>query len=450
MPDLPGLNKSPFKTLLLASFGGALEFYDFIIFIFLTAQIQTLFFSPDTPEWVRMTETFGIFAAGYFTRPVGGVVMAHFGDTRGRKRVFAFSILLMALPTLAIGLLPTYATIGVAAPLCLLLLRMLQGAAIGGEAPGGWVYVAEHARPNRVGLAVGLLTSGLCFGILLGSAVSLWINLTFTSAQVLAGAWRVPFLIGGVFGLLGMWLRNQLAETPVFLEIRRRAAAAAKAVPFVDVLRDHIVPIALSFAVTWMLTAAIVVVILMTPAMFTKLYMLPKGTVQIAGLVSAACLSVSTIGVGVAADRFGPRKVAVPAVCWLVAATYLLHIGAKSAPAYFILFDALAGIGAGAVVLAPIYMVRAFPPPLRFTGISFSYNIAYAISGGITPLLVVWLTGLTRFGPAHYVAAAAATGLLALMLPLRRTSATPGFPVIWPLNPPTSIAGVTSSDVEAG
>ena len=135
------LNRQDFKTLALAALGGALEFYDFIIFVFFTVVIGELFFPPDMPDWLKQVQTFGIFAAGYLARPLGGIIMAHFGDLLGRKRMFTLSIILMALPTLAMGLLPTYATLGIAAPVALLALRILQGAAIGGEVPGAWVFV---------------------------------------------------------------------------------------------------------------------------------------------------------------------------------------------------------------------------------------------------------------------------------------------------------------------
>jgi MFS family permease len=134
------------RMLALASVGSALEFYDFIIFVFLTPVIARLFFPASMPEWVRQCETFGLFAAGYVIRPAGGLVLARFGDTRGRKRIFTATIVLMALPTLLIGMLPTSASIGLGAPLLLLVMRLVQGMAIGGEAPGAWVFVAEHAR----------------------------------------------------------------------------------------------------------------------------------------------------------------------------------------------------------------------------------------------------------------------------------------------------------------
>jgi MFS family permease len=128
-------NRSTWRTLALASLGGALEFYDFVIFVFFTGVIANLFFPPGIPAWSRQLQTYALLAAGYFARPLGGIVMAHFGDTKGRKKVFSLSILMMAAPTFLIALLPTYAEAGLIAPLLLLLLRLLQGAAIGGEAP---------------------------------------------------------------------------------------------------------------------------------------------------------------------------------------------------------------------------------------------------------------------------------------------------------------------------
>ena len=153
------------RTLALAALGGALEFYDFVIYVFFATVIGQLFFPPSIPDWLRQLQTFGIFAAGYLARPLGGVVLAHFGDLVGRKRMFTLSVMMMALPTLTMGLLPTYASIGIAAPVLLLLCRLLQGAAVGGEVPGAWVFVSEHVPPRHVGYACGLLTGGLVAGL---------------------------------------------------------------------------------------------------------------------------------------------------------------------------------------------------------------------------------------------------------------------------------------------
>jgi MFS family permease len=403
------------RTLSLASLGGALEFYDFIIFVFFTTVIGKLFFSASLPDWMRQTQTFGIFAAGYLARPLGGIAMAHSGDTRGRKRVFMLSVLLMAIPTLLIGVLPTYQSIGIAAPLLLLAMRVMQGIAIGGEAPGGWVFVAEHAQNGRVGFAVGLLTSGLSSGILLGSLVATGVNLAFTQEKIASGFWRIPFVIGGVFGFIAMLLRRWLDETPVFEELRRRAALSRE-LPLRAVLRSHRSAIAVSVLTTWMLTAAIVVVILMTPAMLQNLFRLTPSDVQLANLAGTTALCLSTVAVGTATDRFGIRRVAVPLLVLLIVATYGLYIGAERLPSALLPLYVLAGIGAGAAALTPIVMVRAFPPAVRFTGVSFSYNISYALFGGLTPLFVSWLAHLDPLSPAHYVAFVAVLGLLAILI----------------------------------
>jgi MFS family permease len=423
MQNTPKLSISEVRTLLLASVGGALEFYDFIIFVFVAPVIGKLFFAATTAEWLRQAQVFGIFSAGYLARPLGGIVMAHFGDTRGRKRVFMFSVLLMAVPTMLIGVLPTYQSFGVAAPLLLLFLRVLQGAAIGGEAPGAWVFVAEHAQQSRTGFAIGLLTCGLSAGILLGSSMSLGLNLVFSPAQIAAGAWRIPFLIGGGFGFIAMWLRNWLAETPVFEELRRRAELSRQ-IPFSIVLRNHMPAVITSILSTWMLTAAIVVVILMTPALLPALFGVAPSQAQIGSLVAAAALCSSTAIVGAATDRYGIVRVAVPTFMLLVASTYILFkiaasdsmMHAGTGLGLFISSCALAGLGAGSVVITPILMIRLFPAAVRFSGVSFSYNLGYALFGGVTPLLVSLLVDMDRLAPAYYVAAVAVIGLCATIL----------------------------------
>ncbi len=409
------LTRPELRTLALASLGGVLEFYDFVIFVFFTGVIGQLFFPTSQPDWLRQVETFGLFAAGYLARPLGGVVMAHFGDTRGRKQVFTLSVLLMAVPTLLIGLLPPYAAIGPLAPLLLLAMRLMQGAAIGGEAAGGWVFVAEHVPPGRTGLAVGLLTGGLTGGILLGSLAATALNLAFTPAQVLDGWWRLPFLAGGLFGFAAMLLRRWLQETPVFAAMRARAAASRE-LPLRAVLRDHGPAMLASMASTWLLTAAIVLVVLMTPSLLQKLFGVPARDASLASLAGTAALCLSTVAVGIAADHFGLRRTALPVLLLLVGGTYALYLGAARHPQALVPFYVLAGAGAGAATLTPVLMIRAFPPAVRFSGLSASYNLAYAAFGGTTPLLIAWLAGLDRLAPAHYVAGVAGVGLLAAWL----------------------------------
>ena len=277
------MKPSETRTLLLASIGGALEFYDFVIFVFFTSVIARIFFPPYLPEWVRQVQSFGIFAAGYFARPLGGIVLAHFGDTRGRKRVFTASVLLMALPTLTIGLLPTFASVGIAAPLLLLLMRIVQGAALGGEIPGAWVFVAEHAANRKSGLAIGLLTSGLCTGLLLGSLTAIGLDLTFGSELILRGAWRIPFVLGGIFGFIAVLLRRWLAETTVFQEMQKEGLLSQE-LPLRVVIRDHPKAVLASILSTCILVSGVVVVLLMTPTLLQKSFGLAARATQWAKL----------------------------------------------------------------------------------------------------------------------------------------------------------------------
>lgn len=407
-PDRP-LTRQDYKTLSLAALGGALEFYDFIIFVFFATSIGALFFPPTMPDWLRLFQTFGIFAAGYVVRPLGGMVMAHFGDLAGRKKMFNLSILLMAVPTLLIGLLPTYANIGLAAPLLLLLLRVCQGAAVGGEVPGAWVFVSEHVPARRIGYACGTLTAGLTFGILLGSLVATGINRAFTPQQVLDYGWRLPFVLGGIFGLGAMYLRRWLHETPVFLELQQRKALAAE-MPLKAVLRQHRGAVGLSMLLTWMLSAAIVVVILMTPALLQKVYGFDARTALPANTAATLCLAVGCVIYGVLADRFGARRTLIAGAALLAVCTWVFYTTLKVRPDLLLPLYALLGLSVGVVGVVPSAMVRAFPAPVRFSGLSFSYNVAYAIFGGLTPIMVTLMLKTQPLAPAYYVMALCGIG----------------------------------------
>lgn len=409
-PSRP-LTRSDYKTLSLSALGGALEFYDFIIFVFFAAVVGKLFFPADMPEWLRLMQTFGIFAAGYLARPLGGIIMAHFGDLLGRKKMFTLSIFMMAVPTLIMGLLPTYAQIGIFAPILLLLMRVIQGAAIGGEVPGAWVFVSEHVPGRNVGYACGTLTCGLTSGILLGSLMATAINSIYTPAEVSDYAWRIPFLIGGVFGLASVYLRRWLHETPVFAELQQRKALAAE-VPLRTVLRDHRGAVAISMLLTWLLSAGIIVVILMTPTILQTLYgFTPKQSLQ-ANSLAIVFLSLGCIGSGALADRFGAGKVFVVGSLALLATSWTLFHSLHAHPDWLFPLYAVTGLSVGVIGAVPYVMVKAFPAVVRFSGLSFSYNVAYAIFGGLTPMAVTLLMKSNPMGPAYYVAAICVIGFL--------------------------------------
>lgn len=405
------LNRQDYKTLSLAALGGALEFYDFIIFVFFAAVIGDLFFPPDIPEWLRQVQTFGIFAAGYLARPLGGIIMAHFGDKSGRKRMFSLSILLMALPTLAMGLLPTYEAIGIAAPLLLLLMRVLQGAAIGGEVPGAWVFVAEHVPRARIGFACGTLTAGLTMGILLGSLIATLLNTVLTPEQMSGGGWRLPFFIGGVFGLVAMYLRRWLQETPIFMEMQAQKKLAEE-LPLKSVVLNHKRAVVVSMMLTWLLSACIVVVILMAPTYLQKVHGIPAALALQANCLATIALMVGCIGAGLLVDRFGASRLFMVGSLSLAACSWFFYSSAASSTTLLFVSYAIVGLSVGVVGGVPYVMVRAFPAAVRFSGISFSYNVSYAIFGGLTPVFVTLIMKATPLAPAFYVLTLAAVGLL--------------------------------------
>lgn len=413
------LSRNDYRTLVLAALGGALEFYDFIIFVFFAVVIGQLFFPPDMPDWLRQLQTFGIFAAGYLARPLGGIVMAHFGDMLGRKRMFMLSIFLMSVPTLAIGLLPTYAVIGIWAPLLLLALRILQGAAIGGEIPGAWVFVSEHVPPRHVGFACGTLTAGLTGGILLGSLVATAVNKLYAPAELLAEGWRVPFIIGGAFGLLSVWLRQWLHETPVFKEMQARQALADE-LPLKTVLREHRPAVILTMLMTWLLSAAVVVMILMTPTLVQKLYGISAATALQANSIATLFLSLGCVAFGALADRYGAGRVLMAGCTMLGATSALFYQQMSVAPQNINGMYALCGFFVGVIGVVPSVAVQAFPPRVRFSGLSFSYNVAYAVFGGLTPVIVSLMLPLDPLAPAHYVVALSAMGVMIGMYLWRR------------------------------
>jgi MFS family permease len=424
-PDRRTLSRSELRTLALAALGGALEYYDFIIFVFLAAPIGKLFFPPDTPDWLRLLQTWSLFAAGYLARPLGGVIMAHFGDRTGRKKMFTLSVFLMAVPTLLIGMLPTYADIGYAAPFALLLMRLLQGAAVGGEVPGAWTFVAEHVPERRIGFACGTLTSGLTAGILLGSLIAGAVNNTYSAAEVQAWAWRIPFLIGGMFGFLAVFLRRLLAETPIFEELRRRRALV-EGLPLKVVLAGHGGAVVTSMLLTWVLTAGIVVVILMTPTLLAQLYSIPPARTLTANTFATLGLCAGCVAYGLLADRIGAARALLLGCMALLVATYALYLGVARAPQYLFALYALTGFCVGVVGVIPALLVAAFPPAVRFSGISFAYNVAYAIFGGLTPLIVAALMKSVALAPAHYVAVLCSLGAaVALSIELRRAAPAP-------------------------
>ncbi|MCP1497913.1 MFS family permease [Pseudomonas migulae] len=383
-------SRSDYKTLGLAALGGALEIYDFIIFVFFALTLSQLFFPPEMPEWLRLLQSFGIFVTGYLARPLGGILMAHFADRLGRKKVFSLSILMMALPCLLIGIMPTYAQIGYFAPLLLLALRILQGAAVGGEVPSAWVFVAEHAPVAHRGYALGFLQAGLTFGYLIGALTATFLAQAFTPAEILDYAWRYPFLLGGVFGVIGVWLRRWLSETPVFMAMQAKRDAVVE-LPLRTVLREHRLAILPAMILTCVLTSAVVVFVVITPTMMQKTFGMTASYTFALSALGIVFLNIGCVLAGLLVDRIGAWRTVMLYSLLLPLGIGVLYTSLISGGSWIGLAYAIAGLGCGVVGAVPSVMVSLFPARIRVSGISFTYNIAYAAWASITPLLLIGL-----------------------------------------------------------
>ncbi|WP_053153420.1 MFS transporter [Pseudomonas sp. Pf153] len=424
---LPGdrFSRSDYKTLGLAALGGALEIYDFIIFVFFALTLSQLFFPPEMPDWLRLLQSFGIFATGYLARPLGGILMAHFADRLGRKRVFSLSILMMALPCLLIGVMPTYAQIGYFAPLLLLALRILQGAAVGGEVPSAWVFVAEHAPPQHRGYALGFLQAGLTFGYLLGALTATALARLFTPTEILDYAWRLPFLLGGVFGVIGVWLRRWLSETPIFMALQANRDGAAE-LPLRTVLRDHRHALLPAAILTCVLTSAVVVFVVITPTVMQKSFGMTPGHTFALSSLGIVFLNIGCVLAGLIVDRFGAWRTVMLYSLLLPVGIALLYASLIGGGAWLGLAYAVAGLGCGVVGAVPSVMVNLFPAKIRVSGISLTYNIAYALWASMTPLLLIALVPWSPWVCVAYCVVMGAVGVgAAAYFPGRATKSAP-------------------------
>ncbi|WP_322844805.1 MFS transporter [Pseudomonas sp. B33.4] len=414
-------SRSDYKTLGLAALGGALEIYDFIIFVFFALTLSQLFFPPEMPEWLRLLQSFGIFVTGYLARPLGGILMAHFADRLGRKKVFSLSILMMALPCLLIGIMPTYAQIGYFAPLLLLALRILQGAAVGGEVPSAWVFVAEHAPAGHRGYALGFLQAGLTFGYLIGALTATFLAQVFTPAEILDYAWRYPFLLGGVFGVIGVYLRRWLSETPVFMAMEAQREARVE-LPLRTVLREHRLAMLPAMLLTCVLTSAVVVFVVITPTMMQKTFGMTASHTFALSALGIVFLNIGCVIAGLLVDRIGAWRTVMLYSLLLPLGIGVLYGCLISGGEWIGIAYAIAGLACGVVGAVPSVMVGLFPARIRVSGISFTYNIAYAAWASITPLLLI---GLMPWSPWICVMFCAVMGMVGIVSAAYFGSRTP-------------------------
>jgi predicted MFS family arabinose efflux permease len=423
VPDPHRRSAVDHKLLSLAALGGALEIYDFIVFVFFALTLAKVFFPPAMPEWLRLLQSIAIFATGYLARPLGGVAMAHFADRKGRKRIFSLTIMLMAIPCLLIGVMPTYAQMGYAAPLLLLVLRVCQGAAVGGEVPSAWAFVAEHAHSGQRGYALGCLQGGLTLGYLFGALTATVLTLVFSPEQIVAFAWRLPFMLGGLCGAMGVYVRRRLTETPLFLELKLREEAATR-FPLHEALRSQRRALMPAVLLTAVLTSAVVVLVVVTPTLMQGRFGFSAQRTFALSTIGILFLNVGCVLAGIVVDRIGAWKtVALYSVLMPVgiAVLYTTLIRGSGGSVELALAWSIAGLLSGVVGVVPSVIVSLFSTDLLVSGISFSYNITYAIWASALPIALVTLTRYMQWACAAFSLFAGILGVATALRYGRRT-----------------------------
>ena len=390
----PTARRSPWAAIISGSFGNVLENYDSIIYGYAAASLAKLFF-PATSSVAGLLYTFAVFAVGFVIRPLGAVYFGHMGDRFGRRKALIVSVVMMAVATTVIGLLPTYRTIGVAAPILLVLARLVQGFSVGGEWAGSAAFLVEYspdAKRGRYGSAQQVSTG---IGFLLAAAVASGNATIFSDAQMLAWAWRIPFLLGLVTGIAALWLRLRVPETPVYQETEAEGEVVAN--PIVKSVKTQFGAIVRGFGFTILWTLAYFLFLTYLPTYLTENVGLPQGQAQGSNLVALAVFIVLIPVCGALSDRFGRKPLLLTGAIGFVVLSFPVMM--------MISTGHLALVYAGQLIIAvcmaafsgpgPAAMAEMFPTEVRYSALSIGYNAAVMLFGGTAAFLATALVSLT-------------------------------------------------------
>lgn len=393
-----GWEPTPLRRVVMASLiGTTIEWYDFFLYGTAAALIFNKLFFPEFDPVVGTLLAFATYAVGFFARPVGGIVFGHYGDRIGRKRLLMLSLILMGAATALIGLLPTYNQIGIAAPIALVVLRLVQGFAVGGEWGGAVLLVAEHGDKERRGFWASWPQAGVPAGNLLAAGVLALLAATLSDADFLSWGWRIPFLLSVVLVAIGWWIRNRVSESPTFATALAQAEAPPK-VPALDVLRER--PVELITGAGLRVGENISYYIITTFSIFwmTEVAKLSRGEALNAILIGGAVHFVAIPLLAALSDRIGRR--------WVYA------FGGLGLAAFsFLFFDMLGsgdfGLAVAAITIALVlhgamygpqaaFIVELFPTRYRYSGASIAYQLTSIVAGSLAPIIAVALYQRTQ------------------------------------------------------
>ena len=404
--------------------GTTIEWYDFFIYASAASLVFGRLFFPALDGSTALLASFATLGVSFVARPIGGMVAGHLGDRFGRKSILVATLLLMGISTIGVGLLPGYASIGVAAPILLVVLRLLQGLSAGGEWGGAALMSVEHAPPGRRGYFGSFPQIGVPIGLLLANLVFFTVSAVTTDEQFAAWGWRIPFLLSVVLIAVGFFVRSRVAESPVFTELRRRRAR--RSAPLAEILRSNrrelVVAIGLFIAnnmIGYILIAFI-------NSYGTRTLKLSSTTMLFVGMVGAVAWGVFTLVAGRWSDRIGRRRIyligTLAMAVW--AFPFFLLFDTRSIPLMLVAVIGMAfGLGLTYGPQAAAY-AELFPAGVRYSGVSFAYAFGAILGGGFAPLLATWMIGLTGTSlsvSAYMLLACLVT--LAAVLALRERSA---------------------------
>jgi metabolite-proton symporter len=413
------------KVVVASLIGTTIEWYDFFLYGTAAALVFNRLFFPGSDPLVGTMLAFTTYALGFLARPLGGVVFGHYGDRIGRKAMLVLSLLMMGVATFAIGLLPTYATLGVWAALLLTLLRLVQGFAIGGEWGGAVLMASEFGGERRRGLRASWPQVGVPLGLLLSTAVLTVVNRFTTDEQFLSWGWRIAFLLSIVLVAVGLWVRVTISETPVFKAAQEEAARAeaeahAERAPILQVMRRYRREVLVALGARIVENVSYYVWTAFVLVYITEQLKLSRQIALNALLVAAAVHLVAIPAFAALSDRFGRRPV------------YLLGATATGVWAFvfFWLLDAKTGgmivlaIGGGLLFHAAMYGPQAaffselFGTKVRYSGASIGYQLASIVAGSVAPLIATALLAAydSSVPVSIYVAACAVITIIAILL----------------------------------